>query len=283
MSAPLLVIGRTGQLARALRVRRPDAVFLDRQALDLSRPVTDLPPASGVILAAAYTAVDDAQNDTAMAHRVNGDAVGEIAGLCAARGVPLVHISTDYVFSGISDHPWRPADTTAPINVYGRSKRAGEVAVLASGGTAAVLRTSWVFSAHGRNFMTTMLRLGQSRDTVRVVDDQIGRPTYAGYLADATLATLDGLQADPSRAGFYHVSGTGDPVNWADFARAIFRRAAMDVTVEGIPSADYPTPAARPAYSVLDTTRFEATFSHRIPLWSEGLDAAWRDHLDGTA
>ena len=274
-----LVIGKTGQLARALAPLLPGATFLGRDALDLAMPVRDLPacvpPLSGVILAAAYTAVDRAESEPGLAWRVNGEAVGEIARLCAARGVPLIHASTDYVFSGESRDgaPWAPDDTPAPLNAYGESKLAGERAIADSGARAAVLRTSWVFDGVGANFLSTMLRLGAGRDAVRVVADQWGRPTYAGHLARACVAALRGLQAGHP-GGTFHATSTGEPTTWAGFAQAIFQAAGMATRVEPIPSSGYPTPAARPGWSVLDTSSFEDAFGLRLPSWREGLAAA---------
>lgn len=272
---PILVIGRTGQLARALGrvLDGRNAVFLDREALDLSRPVTELPSASGVIIAAAYTAVDKAESEPDLATRVNATAVGEIAALCAQTDTPVVHVSTDYVFSGEGHTPWRPDDATAPLGAYGRSKLAGEEALRASGARHAILRTSWVFDGTGGNFLTTMLRLSETRDTLGVVDDQIGRPTYAGHLAEACVAALGGLS--DATAGTYHVSNSGEPVSWADFATAIFDEAGVDMTVNRIPSSDYPTPAKRPAWSVMDIADFEAVFGYTLPHWREGLRAAF--------
>lgn len=269
----VLIIGETGQLARALKTRLPRARTLSRRALDLSRPVRDLPDADGVILAAAYTAVDRAEAQPALAERINGEAVGEIARLCAARDTPLVHVSTDYVFPGNGKRPWRPDDPVAPLNSYGRSKAAGERVVLASGAKAAILRTSWVFDGTGRNFLSTILRLADEREFLAVVDDQVGRPTFAGHLADACVAALNGLRAGLP-GGLYHVSNTGEPVSWAGFASAILAATGRDVPVEPIASSDYPTPAKRPAWSVLDVTAFERTFAHTLPDWRTGLRAA---------
>lgn len=277
MSSPILVIGQSGQLARALARRSDDVVTASRKDLDLSDPA-DVFKANletlfkqhapcGVINAAALTHVDLAETNRDLAFRVNADAPAVIAQVCAAHDIPFAHISTDYVFDGQQTRPWQETDPTYPLNVYGDSKRAGELGVQAAGGTAAILRTSWVYDLDGRNFVTTMLRLAETHDELRVVDDQIGRPTHADVLAESALAAL-------GQNGIFHVSGTGDAVSWADFAKAIFDVAGQDVTVTPIPSSEYPTAAARPLYSVLDTSKFETEVS-ALPDWRETLRNAF--------
>ena len=282
----LLVIGETGQLARALR-REGEALghavtTLDRGALDLAwddarieaalRP--HLQDADAVILAAAYTAVDAAEEDSETAHAVNAAAPGTVARACAAAGLALVHISTDYVFDGEGREPFPTDHPTAPLGVYGRTKRDGEVAVLDSGANAAILRTSWVFDGTNKNFLTTMLRLAETRDALTVVADQIGRPTYAGHLARASLRVAQVLRDGKTGLGIFHVSGSGEPVSWADFAKAIFEASGKTVAVTPIPSSDYPTPAARPHWSVMSLDAFERTFGYDLPDWRDGLRAA---------
>lgn len=283
----LLVIGKTGQLARAITAEAPSAVFLDRQACDLSWSADDLSSAlteplkhaEAVILAAAYTAVDQAESDEVTAHAVNAVAPGIIAELTAERELPLVHVSTDYVFKGQSDTPYHPDNPTDPINVYGQTKRDGEIAVLSANPRAAILRTSWVYDAAGKNFMTTMLKLGETRDRLTIVSDQIGRPTFAPDLAGAALRAAQGLlEKSADASGLFHVSNSGPAISWADFARTIFERAerygATIPEVVDIPSRDYPTPATRPAYSVLDLEPFERAFDFQLPDWSDSLDRA---------
>ncbi len=284
----LLVIGKTGQLAQALAREASeqglDAVFLDREACDLSWPedrleaalLEPMRTADAVIIAAAYTAVDKAEEDEDTAMAVNGRAPGSIAKLTAQHDLPLVHVSTDYVFAGTATTPYKTDDPVDPLNTYGRSKEAGERAVLAANPRSAVLRTSWVYDGTNGNFATTMLRLAESRDTLNVVDDQIGRPTYARDLARACLAAARRLASDEDApTGLFHVSNTGEPVSWAGFARAIFKAAGVDGTeVAGIPSRDYPTPAPRPAWSVMDTERFETAFGTDLPDWRDGLRRA---------
>lgn len=279
MTAPLLIIGQSGQLARALRRKQADSILLGRDRLDLSWDENQLTgafsaileehPVSGVINAAAYTQVDKAETEGELAFAVNGTAPGVLAKICADHSLPFVHISTDYVFNGNRRTPWTESDPTDPINLYGQSKLSGEQAVLQAGGQAAILRTSWVYDLEGKNFATTMLRLAKDRDQVSVVDDQIGRPTHADDLADSALAAI-------GHQGLFHVSGTGKPVSWAGFASAIFEAANLDMDVRPIPSSDYPTPATRPAWSVLDTSRFEAKIA---PLrnWEDALKAAFEN------
>ncbi len=288
----VIVIGKTGQLARALANRAAHhnikITSFGRSDCDLSAGSTvieqfanQLPACDGIILAAAYTAVDAAEDDRDAAFQVNGVAPGIFAKACAARDIPLVHISTDYVFPGDGNTPLTPDADTDPVNAYGDSKLAGEISVSTSGARAAILRTSWVFDGDGKNFMTTMLRLAQDRDALNIVADQFGRPTYAGDLADASLVAIKKLIIDRKfDGGTYHVSGTGPVINWADFADAIFTKAISriphTVNVGRIPSSAYPTPAKRPSYSVMDTSKFEREFSHALPSWEAGLDAAYQ-------
>jgi len=290
MTRHIVVIGKTGQLARALSAKAGqlgyEVTSYGREACDLSASEDEirafaktLPQCEAIIMAAAYTAVDAAEDDIDAAFQVNGVAPGVFAELCHARSIPIIHVSTDYVFAGNAKAPLKPDEPTDPINAYGRSKLAGEQAVLKSGARAAILRTSWVFDGTGKNFLTTMLRLAQTRDQLSVVADQIGRPTYAGHLAGACFAALNMfIENERLQCGIYHVSGTGPEISWADFAKAIFSATkdtrAHVVNVTPIPSSDYPTPAKRPAYSVLDTSDFEQSFNMVLPSWHDGLTAA---------
>ncbi|HDR29637.1 dTDP-4-dehydrorhamnose reductase [Rhodovulum sp.] len=271
----ILVFGRTGQVARELAHLAPGAVFLGREGADLADPdacaaaiAAHAPRA--VINAAAWTAVDRAETEEALATLINGTAPGAMARECAARAIPFVHISTDYVFDGSGTRPWRPDDPTGPISAYGRSKLAGERAVRAAGGAHAILRTSWVFSAHGANFVKTMLRLGAERDALRIVADQVGGPTPAADIAAACLGLLRGLEKDPDTAGTYHFAGAPD-VSWAGFACEIFAQAGLRVAVEEIAAAQYPTPARRPLNSRLDCAALEIRFGITRPDWRKGL------------
>ena len=271
----LLVFGATGQVAREIARRAPHARMLSRAEADLSDPqacanvITNLKP-SAVINAAAWTAVDRAEEEEPAAHVINAEAPAAMARAAAGLGVPFVHISTDYVFDGAGTAPRAPDDPTAPTNAYGRTKLAGENGVRAAGGPHAILRTSWVFSAHGANFLKTMLRLSETRDALSVVDDQIGGPTPAGAIADACLRIADHLATDPALSGSYHFSGAPD-VSWKDFADAIFAAAGRTVTVTGIPTADYPTPARRPLNSRMDCATTQTAFGIDRPDWRAAL------------
>lgn len=280
----LLVFGKTGQVARELQRRAPDAIFLGRDAADLSDPAAcaaaiDKIRPTAVINAAAYTAVDAAESEEPLATRINGDAPGAMARACARLGCPFVHISTDYVFDGSGTTPWPVDAPTGPLGAYGRSKLSGEQAVRAPGGVHAILRTSWVVSAHGRNFVKTMLRLGAEREKLTIVADQVGGPTPAGDIAEACLAMAGQLAKDPSKSGTYHFSGAPD-VSWAEFARAIFARAGLACEVEDIPTSAYPTPAARPANSRLDCSATLSAFGIARPDWRNGLSTIIKDIED---
>jgi dTDP-4-dehydrorhamnose reductase len=271
----VLVFGKTGQVATELQRLLPAAHFAGRDVTDLSRPGTAralirrLEP-DFIINAAAYTAVDKAEQEEALARRINGDAPTEIALAAAELFIPLVHISTDYVFDGSGDAPWRPDDETAPLGAYGRSKAMGEVGVRESGASYAILRTAWVFSAHGGNFVKTMLRLSDTHDTLNVVADQFGGPTPAEDIAATCVTIARALRDDPLKSGTYHYSGAPD-VHWAAFAREIFAQAGKSTQVQDIPSSDYLTPAVRPANSKLDCATLETVFGIRRPDWRAGL------------
>lgn len=280
----ILVLGRSGQVATELARQAPAALCLGRAEADLSEPgaaariVADALDAgvTAVINAAAYTAVDRAEAEEGLAACVNAAAPGLIARECAARGVPLVHLSTDYVFDGTGSAPRAPGAGTAPLGAYGRTKLAGETAVRAAGGPHAILRTSWVFSPHGANFVTTMLRLSETRDALTIVADQVGGPTPADAIAAACLRIADALRADRALSGTYHYAGAPE-VSWADFARAIFAEAGRAVAVTDIPTAEYPTPARRPLNSRLDCTATEAAFGLPRPDWRAGLRATLKE------
>jgi len=279
----VLVFGQTGQVATELARRAGpgvDIVTKGRIEADLeTRGVSAAAIAAGrwdaVINAAAYTAVDRAEGDEARALAVNATAPGEMAAACAARGIPFLHISTDYVFDGTGDAPWTPDAATAPLNAYGRTKLAGEIAVRAAGGRHLILRTSWVFSAHGANFVKTMLRLGAERDALRVVDDQWGGPTPAAAIADALLAAAKAMAAGAA-GGTYHFAGA-PPTTWARFARETFAIAALPCRVEPIPTAGYPTPAPRPLNSRLDCATLTADFGIIPPDWRADLAKVIRE------
>ncbi|MEY8841449.1 dTDP-4-dehydrorhamnose reductase [Cribrihabitans sp. XS_ASV171] len=273
----ILVFGATGQVARELQRRAGahEIEALGRDAADFTDPaacatLVKATDAQAVINAVAYTAVDKAESEEALATTVNGETPGAIARAAAERGLPLVHISTDYVFDGAGETPFDPDHSTGPLGAYGRSKLAGEEAVRAAGGAHAILRTSWVVSAHGGNFVKTMLRLGAERDKLTIVADQVGGPTCAADIADACLAIAAQLVADPGKSGSYHFSGAPD-VSWAEFAREIFAQSGTDCAVEDIPTSAYPTPAKRPLNSRMDNSATEATFGIARPDWRKGL------------
>ncbi len=270
----ILVFGKTGQVARALQAQA-DVIALGRAEADLTDPeacaaaIRAHAPAA-VINAAAYTAVDKAENEETLASCINGAAPEAMALVCAELRIPFVHISTDYVFDGADDQPFPVDAPTAPLGAYGRSKQIGEDAVRRAGGIYAILRTSWVVSAYGNNFVKTMLRLGVERDALNIVADQIGGPTAAADIAAACLQIAEQLQSMPEKSGIYHFSGTPD-VSWARFAREIFDQAGIGCDITDIPSSQYPTPALRPANSRLDCSRTQQVFGIARPDWRESL------------
>lgn len=281
----VLVLGKTGQLARELeRSQWPhgwDVAFASRDSIDLAQPdvaakavlerARDL-----VINAAAYTAVDKAESEPDRARVVNGLAPGAIAAACASLDIPFVTVSTDYVFDGSKKGPYTERDATAPASTYGSSKAEGEERVRSAQPWHVILRTSWVFSPFGSNFVRTMLRLGAERPLLRVVADQHGRPTAAGDLAKAVITASKTLVRDRAVSGTYHVANA-EPTTWHGFATTIFagakqRGARVPDNVEQIGTADYPTPARRPFNSELDCTKFERTFSMPLRSWRPALD-----------
>ena len=284
----VLLFGRTGQVATEFRrLAGPDLAVtaLGRGQADLTDPEACAAAIAGaeadaVINAAAYTAVDRAEEEEVLAHRVNAEAPDAMARAAAARGVPFLHVSTDYVFAGQGDRPWREDDPTGPLGAYGRTKLAGEQAVAAAGGVQVILRTAWVFAGHGGNFVATMLRVGRDRDRLGVVDDQWGGPTPAGAIAAALLSMARGLAAgqgrgqgpDPEKTGIFHFAGT-PAVTWCGFAREIFAQTGWDKIPDVAPirTADWPTPAARPANSVLDCSRIQRVWGIEQPDWRAAL------------
>ena len=288
--ARLLVTGCQGQVGFELRrslAPLGQVIALDRAACDLTRPdvirqvVRDLRP-DVIVNAAAYTAVDRAEQESALAHAINGVAPGVLAEEARVHGSLLVHYSTDYVFDGSGASGHLETDIAQPQSIYGESKLAGERAIAMAGATALVLRTSWVFGAHGENFVKTMLRLGRERDSLRVVADQHGAPTSAALIADTTAQIIARFWLHGERAHFpagtYHLAAAGE-TTWHAYAQEIFRRSrTLGVTlrieedgVQAIPTSDYPLPAPRPANSRLDTTRLRRTFGVHLPEWEQGL------------
>jgi dTDP-4-dehydrorhamnose reductase len=268
----ILVFGATGQVAQELAVLS-DITCLSRADVDLEFPLNCAEAIAvhaprAVINAAAYTNVDAAETDEARAHLINAGAPEAMAQACADLGIPFISISTDYVFDGAGNTAWLETDITAPINAYGRSKLAGEQGILAAGGT--VMRTSWVVSAHGNNFVKTMLRLGAERPALSIVADQIGGLTHARDIANACHTMAVALIKDPAKSGLYHFAGAPD-ASWADVAREVFTQAALTCTVTDIPSDQYPTPAARPLNSRLDCRKIAHVFGIKRPDWRTSI------------
>lgn len=289
----ILLLGGNGQVGRELRRVLPalgEVIVATRDgaaadvAADLDQPqalpalVRQIAP-DVVVNAAAYTAVDRAESEPEAAFRANAEAPAALAQGCAATGALLVHYSTDYVFDGRSARPYREDDATAPLGVYGVSKRAGEEAIRASGARHMILRTAWVYAAQGRNFLRTMLRLAAEREELRVVADQVGAPTPAAWIADATGQLL---RQEVPASGTWHLTAAGE-TSWHGFAQAIMDEAqaagllARRPRVLPITSAEYPTPARRPAYSVLDTAKLQRDFGIAPPAWRDGLRATVRE------
>ncbi|HKE48777.1 MAG TPA: dTDP-4-dehydrorhamnose reductase [Rhodanobacteraceae bacterium] len=290
----ILVLGATGQvgfeLMRALGT--PDEIVAaalggelvdGTQCLDVdfTNPaslagVLDAVGADTIVNAAAYTAVDRAEDEPDLADRINHRAVAEIGAWAAHHGARVVHYSTDYVFDGAATRPYREDDPTAPLGAYGRTKLAGEDALRASGARHAILRTAWVYGAHGHNFARTMLRLANERDELRIVDDQTGAPTTARLIAATTATVLRAWQTNDAIGGIYHITAAGS-CTWRAFAEATVRGGverglvAKAPRIEPITTAEFPTRARRPAYSVLDCARLEAAFGLQLPPWQTGL------------
>ncbi|MFN3213095.1 MAG: dTDP-4-dehydrorhamnose reductase [Henriciella sp.] len=284
-AAKLLCIGKSGQVARALKERHAaydlELTAMGRPEVDLADPdslkrAIELASPDLVVNAAAYTAVDQAETEKEAAFAINAEGVGTLAALCAANDVPLIHISTDYVFDGEGSAPFLETGTPAPINVYGASKLEGEVRLRDTHAAHIILRTSWVYSPYGGNFVKTMLRLAQEKGSASVVDDQIGCPTSAHEIAEAILAISQRIFEDPSPDlfGTYHFSAAGE-ASWADVAAFIFElyeaRTGCKIGLNRIPSSDYPTPAARPRNSRLDTRKITDTFGIRPQPWRDGV------------
>jgi len=289
---PILVAGKTGQLARAtaelasdraialVTVEPPELNLEDAESVE--RVVTAIAPRA-IVNAAAYTLVDKAESEPERAFGVNRDGAARLAAAAAKFKIPFIHISTDYVFDGSKASPYQEDDVPSPLSIYGRSKLEGEIAVRDAYADALVIRTSWVFSPFGQNFVKTMLRLADSRDVVQVVNDQHGAPTAARDLAGAILAILKqiaGNEGSSSRAGVYHFTCAGE-TTWYGFAAAIYagwaRRGRHIPVLKPITTADYPTPARRPVNSRLDCSKIERTFGIRLPPWQKSLDLCLDD------
>lgn len=285
----VLVTGAQGQVGRALLQSFADSaevIACDRSTLDLSNPekirtrIREAAP-DVIVNSGAYTAVDRAESEQELAMAINGRAPGVLAEEARRAGALLIHYSTDYVFDGSRTAPWVEDDATNPLSVYGATKLAGEDAVRNIGGRFLIFRTSWVYAPEGKNFLLTMLRLGRERDTLNIVDDQIGAPTTAAELARATHAITTGILEDAFRAaddwaGIYHMTCSGS-VSWCGFARAIFERVpglldGRSPKVNPIATCDYPTPAKRPRNSVLSNEKLHRRFGIRLSSWESALD-----------
>ncbi len=287
----ILIFGCTGQVGSALQPplrALGEVVALDQLNLDLrdldgaQRVIVDQRP-QVVVNAAAYTAVDQAENDAEAAYVINAEVPGAMAAAAKRIQALFVHYSTDYVFSGSGERPYTEEMEPGPVNVYGHTKLAGERAVKEVGGDYLIFRTSWVYSRHGRNFLNTMLRLAEEREELQVVNDQFGAPTYAGAIAEAT-AIIVARVCDGSRgkyAGVYHMT-CGGTTTWYEFAKAIFACAGKNaVTVIPVSTAAYPTPARRPRYSVLDNRKLREHFQIALPPWREALKRCLADTHSG--
>ena len=264
-----LITGSNGQLGTELSKLIPNAILADRSELD----ITDEPAVQNfvtknnidtIINCAAYTAVDKAEDEEELAYQINVVGPQNLA----KTGCKIIHISTDYVFDGQGYKPYHPLDKTAPVSVYGKTKQAGEQAVINNAKIAVVIRTAWLYSANGNNFVKTMHRLGYEKETINVVCDQIGTPTFAGDLAQAIVAILP--QLNETTKGIYHYTNEG-VCSWYDFASEIMELSNLNCKVCPIPSSAYPTKAKRPFYSVLDKSSIKETFNISIPHWKESL------------
>jgi dTDP-4-dehydrorhamnose reductase len=271
----ILVFGETGQLATELRAFK-NVNTLGREQADLSKPLEcreailfNKPKA--VINAAAYTAVDNAESDEYLARLINADAVAMMAATCAEINIPLVHISTDFVFDGAGTTPWLTSDIPKPINAYGRTKLLGERAIETSGCIYVILRTSWVISAHGHNFVKTMLRLSKTNHSLTIVNDQIGGPTFAGDIAHTCVSIAEELIKKPSKKGIYHYTGQPD-VSWFQFAKKILDKTGAQTVITPIPTSDYTTPASRPLNSRLNCSTTKEIFGIPRPFWYNALE-----------
>ena len=264
-----LITGARGQLGTELAKLLPDAICADIDILDITDGVAvekfvrennvDV-----IINCAAYTAVDKAETDVELAKKINIDGPRNLA----KSGAKIIHISTDYVFDGCGHQPYKPDDETNPVSVYGKTKCAGELAVLENADCAVIIRTAWLYSAHGNNFVKTMRRLGAEKESINVVADQIGTPTFAGDLAAAIIQIIP--QMSKEKSGIYHFTNEG-VCSWYDFATEIMAQSGLACVVNPIKSSQYPTPASRPFYSVLDKDKIKQVFGINIKHWKDGL------------
>ncbi len=273
MKKTILILGSDGQLGKELQQikTKHHTFFASQEDLDLTdQENVRIVLSKGwdfCINAAAYTAVDQSEREQEKAFLVNGEAVGFLANECYKNDIKLIHISTDYVFDGTSEKPYQEDDKTAPINVYGASKLEGEKQALKNNPKTYLIRTAWVYSEFGNNFVKTILRIGKKKHQLNVVNDQLGSPTYARDLARVLFKIID---QDSNAFGMYHYSNEGE-TNWAEFAQTIFDLKQMPIHVQGISTTDYPTSTVRPKYSLLDKTKIKETFGLTVPHWKESL------------
>jgi dTDP-4-dehydrorhamnose reductase len=276
----VLVSGANGQLGweiaqAAKSFPNFEFVFVDRNAMDLSNPnellsIVELFAPDAIINTAAYTAVDKAESENELAHTINAEAVASLARIAKQKNIPFITFSTDYVFNGNATSPYLPDTKLEPVNFYGKTKADGEQMAIAENENTIIIRTSWVFSSHGNNFVKTMMRLMKERDTLNIVGDQKGRPTYAKDLANATIQILIALNEGKNIRGIYHYANTGE-TTWFGFAEKIKALAGLECNLKAITSDQFPTPAKRPNYSVLDTQKIEKDLGIEIPSWETAL------------
>ena len=276
----VLVTGANGQLGRSIRQlsamhRGLDFIFTDIDTLDLCNreavlSFAETHPVDFIVNCAAYTAVDRAEEEEEQCRKINTDAVAYLGEAAQRIGARILHVSTDYVFDGNACQPYKESDPVAPTSVYGRTKLAGEKALLAVCPEAVIVRTAWLYSEYGHNFVKTMLRLGAERPEIRVVNDQVGTPTYAGDLASAVMEILESDLRGERKAGLYHYSDEG-VCSWYDFAHEVIRLAGLPATVVPIPTREYLTAATRPAYSVLSKEKIKQAYGLQIPHWADSL------------
>lgn len=271
----ILVFGKDGQVARELQAFK-NIKLLDRTFADLRNPkicvdVIQRYKPNAVINAAAFTSVDKAESEKELVMMVNGYAPALMITTCAELNIPFIQISTDYVFEGNGTNAWKPDDLTNPQNVYGLSKLVAEKEIIKSGAIYAILRTSWIVSAYGNNFVKTMLDLSESRKSLNVICDQVGGPTPAKDIANACIRIAEKLMSNPEKSGVYHLSGTPD-VSWQAFAKTIFELAGRETIVNPILTSEYPTPAKRPLNSRLDCSLIAEIFNISRPRWRDGLE-----------
>ena len=276
----VLVSGANGQLGWELAQAAKlfpnfEFVFVDRNAMDLSNPIelpsiVNLFAPDAIINTAAYTAVDKAESDNELAHTINAEAVATLARIAKQKNIPFITFSTDYVFNGNATNPYLTDTKLEPVNFYGKTKADGEQMAMAENENTIIIRTSWVFSSHGHNFVKTMMRLMKERDALNIVGDQKGRPTYAKDLAHATIQILIALNKGKQISGIYHYANAGE-TTWFGFAEKIKAFAGLDCELKAITSDQFPTPAKRPNYSVLDTSKIENDLGIEIPSWEIAL------------